>query len=448
MQPSREIDRCISRIGRTPAVMSAPAHHNGAGISKDLGCYARLLCKRHSTDACVIVASGWMGMGMLKRSIALFVGLICVSIAGVSMSTLPASAQAIPKSLENPGPEADLRERKNMWTVGLAGGLFEGTFMRFAEEIRKVVDDGDEMRVLPIVTPGVMTNLEDLLYLHGVDVAVTQADVFEFFRTVRKTPNLDTRINYILRFPVAEVQIVARDDVHSIEDLRGKKVHFAALGSASTITGPIVFQRLGVDVQQVVGEIPGAVEKLRTGEFAAIVRVVQKPVGHIASIPANAGLHFLAVPYSRIFTDYYAPAELTHADYPNLVAEGEKVETIAVPSVLAVFNWQKKSDRYRRVARFVQLLFANFDKLQRPPFHPRWRDVNLAATVPGWTRWSVAQAELQRIQGNASTDQAAVAHDFQAFLAQTGTPAPLGQGERDELFRRFLQWQKEHGRVQ
>ncbi len=388
-------------------------------------------------------------MAMLRRSLALVVGLICISITGVSTMAIPAAAQAIPKSMEDPGPEAELRERKNMWTVGLAGGLFEGTFMRFAEEIRKVLDDGDEMRVLPIASRGVMTNLEDLLYLHGVDVAVTQADVFEFFRTVRKTPNLDRRINYILRFPAAEVQIVARDDVRTVEDLRGKKVHFAALGSASTVTGPIVFQRLGVDVQQVVGDIPGAVDKMRTGEFAAIVRVVQKPVDHIASIPANSGLHFLPVPYSRIFTDYYAPAELTHADYPNLVPEGEKVETIAVPSVLAVFNWQKKSDRYRRVARFVQLLFAKLDRLQQPPFHPRWRDVNLAATVPGWTRFSVAQEEVAKLQGSAGPeDQAAVARDFQAFLAQTDrgrSGAPLAQGDRDELFRQFLQWRRQRG---
>jgi TRAP-type uncharacterized transport system substrate-binding protein len=293
-----------------------------------------------------------------------------------------------------------------------------------------------------------MTNLEDLLYLHGVDIAVTQADVFEFFRSVRKTPNLDKRVNYILRFPVAEVQIVARDDIRTIEDLRGKKVHFAALGSASTITGPIVFQRLGVDVQQVVGEIPGAVEKMRTGELAAIVRVVQKPVDHIATIPANSGLHFITVPYSRIFADYYAPAELTHADYPNLVPEGERVGTIAVPSVLAVFNWPKKSDRYRRVARFVQLLFAKFDKLQHPPFHPRWRDVNLAATVPGWTRFSVAQDELQRIQGGGGGDQAAVARDFQSFLSQTDhgrSGPPLAPSDRDELFRQFLQWQRQQG---
>ena len=58
-----------------------------------------------------------------------------------------AIAQTLPKSPQGGDNEAGMREHKNLWTVGLVGGLFEGTFMRFAEEIRKVLDDGDEMRV-------------------------------------------------------------------------------------------------------------------------------------------------------------------------------------------------------------------------------------------------------------------------------------------------------------
>src|SRR5262245_3001100 len=65
-------------------------------------------------------------------------------------------------------PETTLKDRKNAWTVGLVGGVFEGSFMRFAEDIRKVLDDGDDMRVLPIVSRGTAANLEDLLYLRGV----------------------------------------------------------------------------------------------------------------------------------------------------------------------------------------------------------------------------------------------------------------------------------------
>src|SRR3974390_2598373 len=62
--------------------------------------------------------------------------------------------------------------------------------------------------------------------------------------------------------------------------------------------------------------------------------------------------------------------------------------------------------------------------------------VHLAATVPGWTRFSVAQEALAKLQGNASSDAAAVAHDVQAFLAQTDrgrSGAPFAQADRDDL---------------
>jgi TRAP-type uncharacterized transport system substrate-binding protein len=230
-----------------------------------------------------------------RTRLAAFVALIVGSLLGA----VAASAQAIPKSLQGGDPEAVLRERKNQWTVGLVGGLFEGTFMRFAEEIRKVVDDGDEMRLLPIVSRGSAANLEDLLYLRGVDIAVTQTDIFEYFRTQRKIPNLDQRVHYLLRFPVAEVQLIARKDTTSIEQLRGKKVHFATAGGASTITGVIALQRLGIEVEQVTGEITGGVEELRKGEVDALMRVVQKPVGYLSRIPANLGFHMLPIPYSK-----------------------------------------------------------------------------------------------------------------------------------------------------
>src|SRR4051795_3457344 len=135
-----------------------------------------------------------------------------------------ANAQAIPKLIQQGGSDAAIKERKNAWTVGIAGGLIDGTYMRFADELAKVLDDGDNLRILPMVSYGAASNLDDLLYLRGVDLAVTQSDVFEYFRTERKTPNLDQRINYIIRLPIAEMHILARNDIKTIEDLRGKKV--------------------------------------------------------------------------------------------------------------------------------------------------------------------------------------------------------------------------------
>src|SRR6266446_2511361 len=148
--------------------------------------------------------------------------------------TTQVQAQAIPKSLEQGGPDAELRARKNQWTVGVAGGLLSGSNMTFADELAQVLDDGDNLRILPIVTYGAASNLDDLLYLRGVDVAITQSDVFEYFRTERKTPNLERRVQYIIRLPIAELHILARNDVQSLEYFFGKKVNFRPPGSFPT----------------------------------------------------------------------------------------------------------------------------------------------------------------------------------------------------------------------
>src|SRR5215204_771395 len=122
-----------------------------------------------------------------------------------------AKAQKIPKSLQEGGSDAAIKQRKNTWTVGVAGGLIDGTYMRFADELAKVLDDGDNLRILPMVSYGAASNLDDLIYLRGVDLAVTQSDVFEYFRTERKTPNLQNRVNYVLRLPVSELHILAKN---------------------------------------------------------------------------------------------------------------------------------------------------------------------------------------------------------------------------------------------
>jgi TRAP-type uncharacterized transport system substrate-binding protein len=354
-----------------------------------------------------------------------------------------ARAQTVPKSLEEGGPDAAMRARKNNWTVGVAGGQLSGTYMTFANELAEVLDDGDNLRVLPIVTYGAASNLDDLLYLRNVDIAVTQADVFEYFRTQRKISNLEHRVNFVIRLPVSEMHVLARSDIRSIEDLRGKKVSFGPAGSASSLTGTIVFQRLGVQVEQVLYDNPTALQKLKTGELAALVRVIGKPIDFFAKIPADSRLHFVPIPFSKAFADYYTVGELTNKEYPALVPAAQPVDTIAAPAVLAVFNWSKGSDRYRRIERFVERLFTKWDQFREPPRHPKWRDVNLAATVPGWSRWAVAEEMLRRIRPKDAVDPQVASSDFSAFLKDKGSPAAnFTQEQREALFREFLQWQE------
>jgi TRAP-type uncharacterized transport system substrate-binding protein len=263
----------------------------------------------------------------------------------------PAKGQAIPKSLQQTGDDAAIKQRKNAWTVGVAGGLIDGTYMRFADELAKVLDDGDNLRILPMVSYGAASNLDDLIYLRGIDVAVTQSDVFEYFRMERKTPNLQNRIHFILRLPISELHILAKTDIRSVEDLRGKKVNFGPAGSGSSLTGTIVFQRLGVQVEPVLIDQQSALQRLRSDEVAALVRVVGKPVDFFTRIPANSGLHLVPIPFTKTFADYYTLGELDAKDYPTLIAEEQKVDTIGVPAVLAVISVMLLNSETLPVAR-------------------------------------------------------------------------------------------------
>jgi TRAP-type uncharacterized transport system substrate-binding protein len=374
----------------------------------------------------------------MRSKVLLAVGVL----AFLQSPTDTANAQEIPKTLRGVGSEAAIRQRKNAWTVGIAGGLIDGTYMRLVDELAKVLDDGDALRIVPIVSYGAASNLEDLLYLRGVDVAITQSDVFEYFRNERQTPNLAQRVHYILRLPIAELHILARTDVQSIEDLRGKKVNFGPAGSGSSLTGTIVFQRLGISVEQVLIDQQSALQKLRSGEIAALVRVVGKPVDFFTRIPPGSGLHLLPINYSKQFADFYTLGTFDAKDYPALIRPGEKIDTLAVPAVLATFNWPRNTDRYRRVERFIDRLFTKWDQFQAAPRHPKWRDVNLAATVPGWTRYSVAEQALQRTRRASGGGQAELAREFDTFLARPSSNARIDQADREALFQEFLEWRE------
>jgi len=374
--------------------------------------------------------------GVKMRNRVVFACVMALAIGSFSVNL---AAQVVPKSIREGGTDAALRERKNAWTVGIAGGLLSGTYMRFVDEMASVLNDGDNLRILPIVSYGAASNLDDLLYLRGVDAAVTQSDVFEYFRTQRKTPNLERRVQYIIRLPIAELHILARNDVQSLEDLRGKKVNFGPAGTGASLTGTIVFQRLGINVEQVLIDQPTALQKLQSGQVDAIARVIPKPIDFFGKIPQSSGLHLVNIPFTKTFEDLYTLGEFNKQDYPNLLQGQDRIDTIAVPAVLAVFNWPKNTDRYAKVDRFIQYLFSRWDALQHPPYHPKWRDVNLAATVPGWTRFSAADEQLQQIQAQQQQKQQQRA-DFDTFLSHQPR-MPANDADREELFRKFIQWQ-------
>lgn len=310
-----------------------------------------------------------------------------------ALQTIEAQAQ----SLQNQRATASLaaqKEKMNAWTLGLAAGQLEGAPIRFATEIARVVDDGHNMIVLPIVTRGPVENLNDLLYLKGVDMAIVNSDALEEYKA--QVPDIQNRVVYLLNLFPSELHVFVRPEIESLKDLAGKKVNFNTPGTAAAYTGPLIFSRLGLDVEKTFIPHQVALERLRQGELSAVVFVTSKPVDAFVRGRWEAGYKFLPVAYDRKFEDYYLPSALEPNDYPNLIKFGEQVSTIAVPTVLLSFNWPKNSNRYDRVARFVDYLFSRIERLQGPGFDPKWKSINIAAGVPGMPRATSAQAWLDR----------------------------------------------------
>jgi TRAP-type uncharacterized transport system substrate-binding protein len=305
-----------------------------------------------------------------------------------------AEAQKNKDKLWNPVVSTDraLKEQLNQWTVGLAGGLLEGAPIRLATEMARVVNDGKNLHVLPIVTRGPTENVNDVLYLKGVDMAVINSDSLEEYKS--QVPDIQRRLSYILNLFPSELHIFVRPEIRSLQDLAGKKVNFNTLGTAAAFSGPLIFSRLGVEVDKMFIQHPVALEQMRRGEISAVVFITSKPVDAFLKGRWDTGFKFLPVSYDSKFEDYYIPTSINSTDYPNLIANGERVETLGVPTVLIAYNWRSNTDRYRRVARFVDNLFGRIDKLQAPGFDAKWKDINLNAEVPGLARFRAAQEWL------------------------------------------------------
>lgn len=339
--------------------------------------------------------------------------------------------------------ESEAVTKANEWTLGLASGLPAGTFFRFGAEIAVNVNEPGVLRVLTTVTPGATENVKDLLYLKGIDLAITHADVLEHFRNVDKIPNIEQRVHFISELLISEIHVLVRPEINSFKDLEGKKVGFNAPGGGSSVTAPIVFKRMGVKVEPVFIDNDLAYEKMKNGELAALFHTVGKPNNLFTRNKNEFGFKFLPIPFDK-FEDLYLPAEFTPEDYPGYVKPGEKVETIGVQALLAVYNWPRGSDRFRRISRFIDYYFDRFENFHQQPYHPKWKTVNLAANVRGWTRYWVAEQKLKQ----AAAGQAAKTTDTEPQLIrqQAARIAPGDPAEQERIFQEFMAWKKSRGR--
>src|SRR5215471_15799931 len=366
------------------------------------------------------------------------IGAMAICALALSGLAIPAHAQFQPKR-ERSRDLAEMADRMNANTLILVTGNPGFIYSEFGNDLAAVLNNADELRILPVVSQGGVQNIRDVRFLKGVDIGFSATNYMAFVRKSGDIPDLSDKIVYIARISIDHVNVVTRSDITKLEQLRGKKVNFSSKGSGNEMTCHDIFDGLKIPVEEVNLGPADAFEKLKNREIAATVLTTGAPATVLKPLKASDGYRLIPVPAIGSLMDDYVPARLTSADYPNLIAPGETVDTIAASIVLIAYNWPKGTDRYQRIDRFAKAFFAKFADFQKPPRNPKWRETNLFATIRGWKRFDGADAALAALRAQLLTSQQQP--QVQKQQAGQATSAPtLTEGERKQLFEEFLKW--------
>ena len=360
----------------------------------------------------------------------------------------PTAARSAPQGGEASRPDLvkDTRSRLAPTTLGLVAGAPDLTEAAIAAELSRVLVSRQEtgpngelaLRVLPIAGHGGLQNVRDVLTLPGVDMGIAPTVLLDRLRTSKELGEISRKLVYIAPLHVQEVHIVAGPGIQTLRDLAGQVVNLGEVDGTESLTRDL-FSTLGIQARWVYLGHQEALEQIRRGEIAATVLLSGKSVSLLSGYKREDGFHFVPIDESVLAEKGYLPTRLTPADYPNLINPEERIDTVGVGSVLFAYNWPAGSSRHRLLADFVQMFFSQAEEFQKEARHPKWREVNLAASLSGWARFSAAEQWLERhIRPNPSV---ASPGPSDRSPETTGSISPT-RVEDERLFQEFLRWRE------
>jgi TRAP-type uncharacterized transport system substrate-binding protein len=333
-----------------------------------------------------------------------------------------------------------LQKKLNDNALMILGGNPGTSYSAIAHDIASALGSGDGLRLLALDAPGGTDSLQDLLLLRGVDLALVPANALVYANaTGTFGPGLTDRVSYITALYDEEVHILVGPGISTFEGLRGRKIAVPPQDGNAEFTVRDLLRRLHVEAEVVKLAPADAVDEVRAGAIAALALTGGKPLRFVAGLPKDDSLRLLGLPSTPALEDAYAPASFRADDYPTLVPPGQTIDTVSVSAMLVANNAAKWEDSSRRIARFIPAFFGALSELAGPQRHPKWGEVNLAATLAGWTRAAAAKDWLEQTRQEQTASVQKVFEDFLRASSPPGSPPPSPK-ERSQLFDEFVKW--------
>src|SRR5512140_2980133 len=202
------------------------------------------------------------------------------------------------------------KQALNANTVTLISGTIGGTYVQFGADLASVLDDGNKLRVLPIVGRGSVQSVADILFLQGVDLGIVRSDTLDYLERKGFAKDIKKQFTYITKLYNEEVHVIASKSVRNLRDLDGKTISVDLPNGGTFVTALTVFERLGMKPKVVYIEQRIAMEKLQKGELDAVIVTGGKPYKSVSSFKDDR-FHLVTVNYEKPLQGDYLPATLS-----------------------------------------------------------------------------------------------------------------------------------------
>jgi TRAP-type uncharacterized transport system substrate-binding protein len=349
----------------------------------------------------------------------------------------PQQRPAAPRPVvSQPQLQQMLQKKHNEAAVMILGGPPGTAYFNAAHDMAAALSTSNGgPRLIVVEAPGGIESLRDLLFLRGIDLALVPANILDYADAVG--PGLRNRLTYVTALYGEEIHVLAGPGVATIQDLGGRKVAVPADDGNTEFTVRDLLRRLRIEAEIVKAAAADAIDDVRSGTFAALVLVGGKPLRFAAALPKDGALRLLPVPSRETLGEAFSPGSFTASDYPTLIPGEQTIDTVSVAVVLVANKTPAADESSQRIARFVPAFFGSMSDLAGPRWHPKWGEVNLAATLDKWSRVPTAKEWLD----NALREQSAsVQKDFDEFLRVNGLPGAPSPAVRKQLFEQYLKW--------
>jgi uncharacterized protein len=265
------------------------------------------------------------------------------------------------------------------FALTIATGPSDGTYIQIARDIQKVAQkDGIKLEVR--ATQGSFENMV-LLGDMKVDLAIAQIDALEFFAKVMKPQGIDVfgTIRVILNLYPEEIHVLTNNSaINSFLQLQGKRVSFGPKNGGSALTGEVLLETYGMQMEKSFFDPREALEGLRKTQLDAMIFVGGAPVPLFRNL--GSGFRFVDLPRNEYLEKIYSRKTLDRTLYDWTIP----TETYSVLSVL--MGRDTKDQLYaQNVQRLILSILSNQDQLKASG-HEKWRSsrINMPLQYNGY----------------------------------------------------------------